>query len=171
MSILKAISEAIGSLFSSGPVKAPVETKTYNERLVESFKSDHREMVSTFGKLKAAVEQRDNAKFIRELGDLGTELNAHTAKENRDFYTYLEQKYFAEEKVFKRLRDFRAEMETIKHAIGALVKKYVPAPKEEPQPLSQADWQVLDQAIAELGQILVNRIQSEETELYGYYTK
>lgn len=173
MSIFKAISKAISSLFGGGSGQSSTISGTvgYNARLIESFKSDHRELVTIFGRFKTAVEQRDSTKARYELGVLGSALNSHTAKENRSFYAYMEDRHFVKVEVNKRVREFRAEMEGIKQQLGALVKTYVSTGKEEAPPLTAEEWTKLTEAVATLGPILVNRIQAEESELYTYYTE
>lgn len=151
-----------GSKPPSSQSKATLGTD-FDPSLISHLVSEHEALVSAFQSIGDAFDSKDYEQ-VRSLFDQFRSLFlAHLMKEDSRFYPYLMHSLNDESGLKVIAGEYRERMDIIGKAIMLFCKKYAEktlTDKQAPQ------FQV---AYHDIGKALLNRIQSEENELYHLY--
>jgi regulator of sigma D len=132
--------------------------------LVEKLTSGHRSIVIIYQEINTLFQKGDYLQMRIKLNEFKRVLQGHVIVENVQFYTYLENKLQNDATNLEFIRDVRKEMNGIAHAVVQFTKKYDKA--------SFSDEEVKEsflQDIKEIGKVLTQRVEMEETQLYTLY--
>lgn len=142
---------------------APGTAIHYHPELIDRLKADHRVLLELFGQIRQAFGAGRPADAAVLLNRFRSALQDHLLVESVRLYVYLEHRLRADPASFRLIHDFRHEMDGIGKAATAFLSKYA----------RLADEAALQTTfLAELdavGQVLVERIQREESVLYPMY--
>ncbi len=135
----------------------------YDPALVSALKDDHLELVRIHSAIKkAAAESR-----FGDIGDLLSNFKlafqTHIAVENVRFYAYVQQHAAEDADTSNFIADVRKEMNGIARAVMKFVDAYMTAP---PTPATVTDF---NGELNQIGSVLVQRVQLEESRLYSLY--
>lgn len=138
----------------------------YNQQLIDSCKTDHRELLECYTQMMQAAESGDFTTVDARLKTLGQGLKTHFNKEFTELYTYLDlrTRKSAEPGEFERVRDFRMELQQIGVQINDIVNRYEGGVDAASLPKFIEDYKAL-------GVALGDRIKREEEVLYPLYEK
>ncbi|MCK4842127.1 MAG: hemerythrin domain-containing protein [Methylococcales bacterium] len=147
----------------SGSKKKKVSTIPYNPELIDSLKTEHQDLLSSFGHIMDSAEKKRYPLLAKTLKDFSNLLNAHLTKEGIELYVFLEfSTHIDNPDVF---RDFRREMSEIASVVMGVINRYTKKAVSD---------ETVDQFIkefTELGGVLVDRIEREENMLYTLYSE
>jgi regulator of sigma D len=137
----------------------------HHSTLVGELKSEHRELLATFGLLRHAAEERDAAGFRRALAAFKALLVPHLVKESFKVYTYLRQEYKAKGDlaVYDMVTAYKSEMT----GIGDTALRFVESCDQMAD--DAIDFVQIDATLHTMGRLLGDRIRREEAELYPLY--
>lgn len=143
--------------------RAPGTQIHYNPELVTQLQKDHQELLALYGKIKERFEQGDYKEVTHLLNTFRQALQGHLLTENIRLYIYLERSMDQDELNGDLVRGFRREMDGIAKVAMAFLKKYemIGVDAELAKPFAAE--------FANLGQVLVERINREENTLYPLY--
>ena len=142
---------------------APGTQIRYSPDLIDSLQSDHQTLLSLYGEINTAFDEKRYSDVSSMLTTFKSGLNAHLLTENVRLYIYLEHALVGDSTSSELIHGFRKEMDEIaKVAIGFL-RKYEAIGVDE----DLADHFATD--FATIGKVLVERIQKEENTLYPLY--
>jgi len=131
--------------------------------LVAELTHEHRLLESAFAALAAAHARGDVEACIFRLRTFTNLLRAHLLKENLQMYRYLRQVLAASSGTAERTEALRREMQDIGRSLNAFTNAYLGATWNE------ARRRALGRDLTEIGQILAQRIETEERALYPLY--
>lgn len=138
----------------------------FNGYLIEDLENDHNLLLCNYEKLMECARENNFLLLSRLLGDFTVLITNHLHKEDDELYGYLENmaklKNETEVKVF---RQFRSEMKNISVTIFSTINQNPNIPVTS----DTVEGFIAD--FTELGEILTERIQREESILYPMYTK
>lgn len=142
---------------------APGTGIRYSPSLIDELKRDHKQLLATYTAIKAAFDQGDYVRVSAKLAEFRIGLQGHLLTENVRFYIYLDRVHGQDEMNSDLIRGFRKEMDGIGRAALNFLKKYemIGVDKE----LAGA----FAKDFAEIGTVLGERIQREESTLYPLY--
>ena len=135
----------------------------YYSGLVQEMERDHRSLLATYGDLIKAAGAQDGAVFKSELIKFKSLLVAHLLKEAVKLYIYLRQKLKGDESAYALVTSYKSEMDGISRVAMAFVDEYTA------KPIHQIDFNRLAVQLREIGLVLGDRINREESELYPLY--
>lgn len=142
---------------------APGTHIAYHADLVDQLKADHQTLLATFGAIGRAYAAHDLTETSTQLEVFRGQLMAHLLKENVRFYIYLEHALAGDPTSQSLVHQFRHEMDGIGKAVMAFLGKYRLLAVDS----SLAGSFGAD--LATIGDVLVQRIRSEEDTLYPLY--
>jgi hemerythrin-like domain-containing protein len=144
-------------------VMAPGTQIHYNPDLVAQLQKDHQELLALYGKIKERFDQGDYKGVTQLLNVFRQALQGHLLTENIRLYIYLERSMDHDELNGDLVRGFRREMDGIAKVAMAFLKKYemIGVDAELAKPFAAE--------FANLGQVLIERINREEGILYPLY--
>lgn len=142
---------------------APGTHIAYHADLVDELKADHQTLLATFGAIGKAYAAHDLTATSTQLEVFRGQLMAHLLKENVRFYIYLEHALAGDPTSQALVHQFRHEMDGIGKAVMAFLGKYRLLAVDS----SLAGSFGAD--LATIGDVLVQRIRSEEHTLYPLY--
>lgn len=133
--------------------------------LMDELKSEHRQLLEVFGRMKKSGESEDAAEFQQALADFKGLLVPHVVKEAYKVYTYLRQYYKdkGDAEVYRRVTGYKTEMT----GIGDAALKFIDA-HERAAP-DAIDFANVNESLREIGLLLGDRIRREEAFLYPLY--
>ncbi len=135
----------------------------YDPGLVGSLKADHQELVRIYTSIKSAATAGHYSDIHDLLANFKLTFQTHIAVENVRFYVYVQQHAALDADTSNFIADVRKEMNSIARAVMKFVDTYMTLP---PSPSTVADFNAeLDQ----IGSVLVQRVQLEESRLYSLY--
>jgi regulator of sigma D len=135
----------------------------YDPELVGKLKDDHKELVRIYTAIKTAATENRYAELHDLLANFKLTFQTHLAVENVRFYVYVQQHMALDADTSNFIADVRKEMNNIARAVLKFVDTYMAAP---PTPSDVAGFHAeLDQ----IGPVLVQRVQLEESRLYSLY--
>lgn len=145
------------------PGTAPGTGIRYSPTLIDELKNDHRQLLATYMVIKAAFDRGDYVTVSAKLNEFRLGLQGHLLTENVRFYIYLDRVHGHDEMNSDLIRGFRKEMDGIGRAALNFLKKYemIGVDKE----LAGA----FAKDFAEIGTVLGERIEREESTLYPLY--
>lgn len=164
---------AIRRLFSTPDYSEPAPVRPlshaspraprFDAQLVPQLTHDHRELMHAYEQI-GMLPERDRWDLLpSQLLAFKSQLEAHLLAENVRFYNYVEHTLRGDEENFSLIRGFRREMNTIARGIIEFVKKYQhPLISSTERGAFVADYR-------NVGALLVQRIQREESSLYPLY--
>lgn len=135
----------------------------YRPELVAELTHEHRLLESSFASLVAAHRSNDVEACIFRLTAFTNILRAHLLKENLQLYRYLRHAFPGDQSAAARTHALRAEMQEIGKALNAFANAYLGATWDEHR------RRRLGRDLNEMGQILAQRIATEESALYPLY--
>ena len=138
-------------------------TLGFRPDLVAELTHEHRLLESAFASLAAAHHSGDIEACIFRLRAFTNLLRAHLLKENLQMYRYLRHALAATPGAAARTEALRREMQDIGRTLNAFTNAYLGATWDE------ARRRALGRDLIEIGQILTQRIETEERALYPLY--
>ena len=142
---------------------APGTGIRYSPTLIDELKKDHKQLLATYMAIKASFDGGDYRTVSAKLNEFRIGLQGHLLTENVRFYIYLDRVHGQDEMNSDLIRGFRREMDGIGRTALNFLKKYetIGVDKE----LAGA----FAKDFAEIGTVLGERIQREESVLYPLY--
>lgn len=135
----------------------------YDTGLVDKLKEDHRELVRIYTAIKTAATENRYGDIHDLLSNFKLTFQTHLAVENVRFYVYVQQHMALDADTSNFIADVRKEMNGIARAVLKFVDTYMVAP---PTPVTITSFHTeLDQ----IGPVLIQRVQLEESRLYSLY--
>ena len=135
----------------------------YDAGLVDKLKEDHQELVRIYTAIKTAATENRYGDLYDLLSNFKLTFQTHLAVENVRFYVYVQQHMALDADTSTFIADVRKEMNGIARAVLKFVDTYMAAP---PTPVTVTNFHTeLDQ----IGPVLVQRVQLEESRLYSLY--
>jgi regulator of sigma D len=135
----------------------------FRPELVEKLMNDHREIVVIYREVKDLFEKRDYSRIGAKVNEFKRKLQGHVIVENVQFYTYLENKLRNDPMNLEFIRDVRKEMNGIAHAVVQFARKY------EKVGFSDQIIEEFTKDLEEIGDVLTQRVEMEESQLYNLY--
>lgn len=120
-------------------------------------------MVATYGQIAILIQQNKFDEIQSLLAVLKTEFNRHIMQENVSFYCYLEQQFAQDENHLETIKEYRKEMNGISHAFIKFIKKW------QTEYISLENLAEFQSEYDAVGDVLAQRINREENELYTLY--
>lgn len=141
----------------------PAAGIAYDASLVANLKEDHRELVRIYTAIKTAVAENRFGDVRDLLADFKLTFQTHIAVENVRFYVYVQQHAALDADTSNFIADVRKEMNGIARAVMKFVDTYMAAP---PSPVTATGF---NSELDQIGSVLVQRVQLEESRLYSLY--
>ncbi|MBD8526674.1 hemerythrin domain-containing protein [Pseudomarimonas arenosa] len=141
----------------------PSRTPSFDSRLIDVLKQDHADLVDLFQQIGLCAEQRRYAEVAPMLLAFKTRLESHLIAENVRFYNYVERSLDGDEENYALMRSFRREMNGIARGVVDFVKAY------QQHPLDDDSRQAFLRDYRQIGGLLTQRIEREESSLYPLY--
>lgn len=135
----------------------------YDANLVPSLKKDHQQLLGLYGQIKQAAEQGQYALIPAKLRELKHALQSHLVVENVRFYVYVQQHMAADGDASSLIADLRKEMDGIARAAVQFINHY------ETTPFTAEVAATFLKELGDIGAVLVQRINTEESRLYTLY--
>jgi len=135
----------------------------YSPELVGSLKGDHADLLRRHAELGQLAQSGQYGSIPMVLSGFKNKFDVHILHENLQFYCHVEERLARRPKDLARVKEFRIEMNAIGRAVVTFVKKY----RAEGVRQSNSDAFVAD--LRAVGQLLAQRVQREEQELYPLY--
>jgi iron-sulfur cluster repair protein YtfE (RIC family) len=150
------------------PQTAPTHTAPgtqigYHPQLIQELEHDHQQLLAVFTQITAAHKAGDLSKTASLLNNFRSGLSAHLLKENVRLYIYLERALAKDPSSHALVHQFRTEMDGIGKAVLDFLARY----RHIADDPSLAGSFGAD--LAAIGNVLVQRIRSEEDTLYPLY--
>jgi len=131
--------------------------------LVAELTHEHRLLEAGFESLAEAHRSGDVEACIFRLRTFTNLLRAHLLKENLQLYRYLRHALAGDPETAARTEALRKDMQDIGRTLNAFTNAYLGAT------WNQARRRALGRDLVEIGQILAQRIATEERALYPLY--
>lgn len=144
---------------------APGTQISFHPELIDELKSDHQTLVGLYTEVTRAIEAQDYDQASEGLEELRNELQNHLLTENIKLYIYLSHQFENDQENITLIQNFRRENDKIGRAALKFLQQYHSAQEIA----AQAD--TFNREFAELGDVLVQRIEREETILYPLYNQ
>ncbi|NOT16299.1 MAG: hemerythrin domain-containing protein [Methylotenera sp.] len=149
--------------------EVPVQTtKTeegipYDAGLVSKLKADHQELLAMFGKISQAAGAGQFDAVPKMLKRFKLDLQTHLVTENVRFYVYVQQRQAGDSGASSLIADLRKEMNGIASAAVHFIGQY------ENAIFTEDVANQFRKDLAGIGEVLVQRINTEESSLYTLY--
>lgn len=137
----------------------------YHPHLLEDLLSDHIHLLDLFGKIDTAYKKGDTKLTIETLNSFSNELRAHLLVENTKLYIYLRHSLNDMPKEAQIAREFQQEMRGIGKVLNTFVTRF------SCETWSDEEREEFGAQLANIGGILIQRIETEEEVLYPLYNK
>jgi len=145
------------------PARAPSEGISYDENLISTFEAEHQALLRLFVEIKEAAES-NNFPIVKErLKKFTSILRGHLLTENVKLYVYLSRELAHDVENKEIIMAFRREMMQIGKAVNQFVTLY-----DKPIWSREMETTFLPELLA-IGEVLVQRIEREESTLYPLY--
>ncbi len=135
----------------------------YDAALIERFLKDHRRLFSLHRRARRAALARDTETIQQRLQEFRSLLVEHLLTETVKLYVYLRQCFKTDPERYRAISGYKKEMDSIGKAVLDFVDGYTNTPAQN------INFDQLIRTLDELGQVLVERLQREETDLYLMY--
>ena len=135
----------------------------YHPNLIEDLKSEHQELVDLLGRVSKALDKGDIKPIPKLLHEFGVRLRAHLLKENVELYVYLTRNLAGDPDNQALIRDLKREMMQIGRSVNQFLETYVDHTWDQERKDKFAE------DFAQLTEVLGQRIQVEESDLYTLY--
>lgn len=142
---------------------APGTGITYKEDLIVKYRADHQHLFTLYKAASDAYKHKDFNEVVKQLNKIRHALRVHLLDEELNFYVYMLHCYSDNEHVLELITSYKRDMKKIGQAAFSFLKKY-----------SSFDTDIAtdDNFLNEfqmLGELLSQRISSEEIHLYPLY--
>lgn len=138
-------------------------SSTYSPQLIPRLCHDHRKLLARYHGLLDLLACGDDPALPRELDLFKASFDAHVAQENLRFYAEIEARLQGQAKALKQIQDFQREMDRIGRVLLAFLARYRDAGVT---PVNRAAFEA---ELRQVGALLAQRIEREESELYPLY--
>ncbi len=135
----------------------------FRPELVEKLINEHREIVAIYREMKELFDTKDYGRIGIKVNEFKRKLQGHVIVENVQFYTYLENKLRNDPTNLEFIRDVRKEMNGIAHAVVQFARKY------EKVGFNDKIVEEFAKDLEEIGDVLTQRVEMEESQLYSLY--
>jgi regulator of sigma D len=135
----------------------------FRPELVEKLINEHREIVIIYREMKDLFDTKDYGRIGTKVNEFKRKLQSHVIVENVQFYTYLENKLRNDPTNLEFIREVRKEMNGIAHAVVQFSRKY------ENVGFSDQIVEEFAEDLEEIGDVLTQRVEMEESQLYSLY--
>ncbi|SCZ58485.1 hemerythrin domain-containing protein [Thiohalomonas denitrificans] len=142
---------------------APGTEIRYSPELVEKLKEDHKDLIELYGQIAEEFAQADYKAVSQSLARFRGLLQGHLLTENVRLYIYLDRQFAHDDTKSELIRKFRREMDGIGRAATNFLRKY------EAIGVNTELADAFKRDFNEVGQVLVQRIEREESTLYPLY--
>lgn len=142
---------------------APGTEIRYSPELVGKFEQEHQRFFALHGAILDAQERRELSAIPPLMNEFEALLTGHLLSERVRLYAYMDAYFSADQKTRTMLREYRTEMDRIGDSVMQLFRKYRNI--ETDSTLTQT----FNRDFEELGKILAERMQREESILYPLY--
>lgn len=161
----KKLKEEASAIQESQPLyrAAPGTEIRYNPDLVVDLKSDHRQLLDIYGEIQTASDGNDFKKVADKLREFRNLFNGHILTENVRLYVYMERALSQEPVNAAIIKDFKQEMNAIGMAVHNFLTKYDAIGESTELAFT------FSKEFAEVGKVLVSRVENEEKVLYPLY--
>ncbi len=153
-------------LRSDGPSAKPgfLPTGTgYDARLIERLKDDNQILVETFSEISAAAAAKRYCDIPWLLARFKLVLQAKVMAENVKFYVYLHSKLAEQPETAEYVAGLRREMNELARAVLAFVNTHGACE------LTDETAGAFAQQLGQMRELLLRRVQLEESRLYTLY--
>ncbi len=150
---------------STRSLKAAVPTGgiAYDAGLVDELKAEHKELVRIYTAIKAASAENRYPDLHNLLSSFKQTFQMHIAMENVRFYVYLQQRTAQDTDASTFIASVRREMNDVARAVLKFVDTYMTVP---PTPVTVTGF---TNELEQIGSVLVQRVELEESSLYSLY--
>ncbi|MCF6282169.1 MAG: hemerythrin domain-containing protein [Candidatus Polarisedimenticolaceae bacterium] len=138
----------------------------YHPHLVNDLLSDHVELLKMFGKIDAAHKKGNVKQTIQTLNDFTESLRSHLIIENTKLYIYLRHSLRKMPSEAKVAQGFQHEMRSIGKALNEFVTEF-----SSDSSWSEKKRKAFGEQLSAIGDILIQRIETEEESLYPLYNE
>jgi hypothetical protein len=145
------------------PHTAPGTRITYNSHLIPRLQADHRKLLLLFTSIRSACTIDDMVEVMTCLREFKSNIQTHLITEQVQLYVYLQHTLASDQLSYALIRNMRKEMDVIGKSVLDFLEKYGTPNREGT--LEASFLPDLDQ----LGGVLTERIEREETTLYPLY--
>jgi hypothetical protein len=148
---------------ASAQTKKSDEGIAYDAGLVSKLKADHQELLAMFGKISQVATTGQFDELPKLLKRFKLALQTHLVTENVRFYVYVQQRQADDSNASSLIADLRKEMNGIANAAVNFIGQY------EAAVFTEEVANQFKKDLAGIGEVLVQRINREETSLYTLY--
>lgn len=152
-----------GRVRSIKPLRPEHGSIAYDPGLVETLKDDHQHLLDVFGAIRRAGSEGHFAHLTDLLEQFKLALLNHVALENVKFYVYMQNHTQLDAPTLSFIAGVRKEMNGIARTVGRFVDTYL---GELP---SYATLSSFNEELGQIGEVLAQRIELEESRLYTLY--
>jgi hypothetical protein len=135
----------------------------FSPHLIASLEADHVELLRQYAAIEKMALSGRLATIPPALSAFKARFDVHVLNENLHFYCYVEQKARGQPDSLALIQGFRNDMNALARGVVNFVKKYRTVGV---RPINSAEF--LEELRA-VGQLLVQRVEHEEHELYTLY--
>lgn len=136
----------------------------YDPKLIETLLADHARLGTLFARIGTLEKSGEYAEVRTLLTHFKSSLQAHILTENVRFYAYLEKSLSSDTDNATTIHEFRRDMNTIARKVVDFVKAWQNSDFATP-----AERQQFADDYKLVGQLLEQRLDSEENSLYPLY--
>ena len=136
---------------------------SYSDALIPHLKHDHVELVELYGAIAGFIDKQQYEYIAPGLEELKSKFNLHIMQENLHFYCYLEQSFQDQQDKLDMIKSYRKEMNAISAAVVRFIKKW------QGQAIDSKNVSEFTQEYNSVGEVLAQRIDQEENNLYTLY--
>lgn len=137
---------------------------SYDPKLIDSLHADHARLGALFERIGKHDKAGEYAQVRTLLAHFKSSLQAHILTENVRFYSYLESSLSSDAEDARTIHDFRRDMNTIARNVVDFVKTW-----QNSDFATMAERQQFAADYETVGQLLEQRLDSEENSLYPLY--
>ncbi len=136
----------------------------YDPKLVDSLLGAHARLGGIFDRIGQAGKAGSHDEVRALLGQFKSGLQSHILTENVRFYAYVEELTRDDPDNARVMHEFRRDMNTIARKVVEFVKKYQTCTFA-----TEAERDAFASEYALVGELLEQRLNSEESDLYPLY--
>lgn len=152
------------SVQSAAPACAPGTTIGYSPDLIPRFLDDHKKLLGLITSIVELADLGNTRRVAAALSQFSSTLNGHLLQESIKLYIYLQRNLRNDDESKASIARFRKEMGGIAKAVLDFVDKY-----QSITVWTATNLQEFRADLANIGPVLVKRIESEEADLYSLY--
>ncbi len=163
------------NLFKTSTTKDPVKkakAKTvqlpgtelyYDPDLIDNLKDDHQKLLEIYNHMGETLASNNFDKLVSLFTDFKTQLQKHIFTENLKLYIYLSHAITNDPASLANIIELKSEMQKIGRAVNKFLNHYSEMPWTDEQ------IHLFPEEFNNIGSILVDRIEREESNLYPLY--